>query len=142
MTAATANVERPRRDGAVVRYGLKAGVRIHQGTIVQWDATAAAGPAAPAVAGNNNVYLGVAITAADNRTGAAGAVSVEVQRQGAFYFPFETGHKPEIGGKALVVDNQTVSENEPNARAPCGIVIDSDDDGVWVLWGASDLRAD
>ena len=141
MTAATANVSRPRRDGDVTRYGVAAGAHIHQGTIVQYSTAAAAGPATTAVSGDQNIYLGVALDAADNRTGAAGDLEVDVIRAGAFYFPFRTGSKPGIGDKAYVDDNQTVSSVSAS-QASCGIVIDSDDDGVWVLWGASDIRAD
>ena len=140
MTAATQNVSRPRRDGAVTRYGVAANVQIHQGTIVQYSGVAA-GPATPAVSGETNVYLGVSLDAADNRTGAAGDLEVDVIRSGAFYFPFPSGSKPALGAKAYVDDDQTVS-SDSSSKAPCGIVIDSDEMGVWVLWGASDISGD
>ena len=127
MTALSAPADRPWRAGDQLTLGVAATTRIWQGGIVE----IAGGYAQSATAGAGKRYYGVALTTADNRTGAAGDVTVTVRRRGAVYMQVTAGDKPVIGDLAYIIDDSTVAATA-GGRSALGRTIGADDDGVWV----------
>lgn len=110
---------------------LAAGVLVLQGSLVATKD----GLALPAAADATQVVHGRANYGADNRVGAAGAVTVEVER-GIFAWdndaaaPVTQAH---LGKPAYAVDDHTVSSsNASNSRPQAGVVYQIDDAGVWI----------
>lgn len=127
MSALSADVSRPVREGAVIAgVPLQAGAKVRQGSLLEIDA---AGRVAPAVKGAGKTYFGVALGPADNTGGAAGALKVDVLRRATVHFS-KTGAAVR-GKKAYAADDDTVTDAPAGASA-CGRIVDADDDGVWV----------
>lgn len=83
---------------------VAAGANIHRGALVALDAQGNAIPAAPA----SPVLRGIALVAADNTGGLAGAITVETRR-GTFVLKNNgTLTRAHIGKPAYVVDDETV----------------------------------
>ncbi len=127
MTALSADRDAARRDGKLFIASLVAAANVYAGALLEVDA---AGRVKPATKGADKVYLGVAQHAADNSSGSAGDQKVLVHRGEAFHFA-KTGTAV-IGKDAYVVDDNTVTDDSTGA-SKLGRIIDSDDDGVWVL---------
>lgn len=115
---------------------VAAATLIHQGSLVAIDD----GFAVPARAEAGLVAAGRAEFGADNRSGAAGDASVEVQR-GVYAWendPAAPVTQALVGKPCFVLDDQTVSASgAPDAggvptRPEAGIVYQLDDQGVWV----------
>ena len=128
MTALAENVSRAFRPGDVVNLPVAAGAHVRQGGFLEYDA---AGHVAPAAKGTSaELYAGVALEPADNRNGAAGAMSVSVRRRGAFRFAVLGTAVP--GKLAQLEDDNTVTDDAAG-REPCGLIVAADGaDHVWV----------
>lgn len=121
---------------------VAASTKIYQGALVGLDS------AGRAVAGTSNAtarsILGRARALADNSSGAAAAISVEVER-GCFKFANSSSTDAltsvDVGQPCYVVDDQTVARTPGTGTAPrmvAGMVMGVDSDGVWVqLLGGS-----
>lgn len=121
---------------------VAASTKIYQGALVGLDS------AGRAVAGTSNAtarsILGRAAALADNSSGAAAAISVEVDR-GCFKFANSSSTDAltsvDVGQPCYVVDDQTVARTPGTGTAPrmvAGMVMGVDSDGVWVqLLGGS-----
>ena len=129
MTALTRDTDRLMRDGAQILLGLKAGVTIRAGALVRHDG-AYVNNLTP---NENDQIAGVALQgAANTATGAAdGDVSIRIARRRAFYFAAVAGSVPAAGARAFADDNNTVT-SAAAGHPVIGLVIDADDDGVWV----------
>lgn len=115
---------------------VAASTKIYQGALVGLDS------AGRAVAGTSNAtarsILGRARALADNSSGAAAAISVEVER-GCFKFAnsatTDALTSVDVGQPCYVVDDQTVARTPGTGTAPrmvAGMVMGVDTDGVWV----------
>ncbi len=131
MTALTNDRHTPRRDGDLISIPVKAATTIYAGAMVIADA----GYAAPGKTAENLVFLGRAEEFADNSAGGAGDVSIRVRRPGVFRWENSAGAgaiaQAEVGSKAYMVDDQTVTKTAAGATA-IGTILEVDDDGVWV----------
>lgn len=127
MAAQTADAHRPWRDGELVEnVPVAASARVYAGSIVAIDAS---GDVAAAAKGAGKTYFGIAVTGADNTSGAAGARTVAVRRKATARFA-KTGTA--VRGKAAyVADDQTVTDVS-TAASKVGRIVDIDADGVWV----------
>lgn len=125
MTALSKNISRTWRDGDIVTVPVAASSNVRQGSLVEIDG----GNVKPAVKAANKVIFGVAIEPADNTSGAAAAIEVAVRRNGAHRFAKDA--TAVVGKDAYVVDDNTVTDKAAGS-SKCGVIIDSDDDGVWV----------
>lgn len=110
---------------------VAANTQVFQGSLVALKD----GFAVPAAADATQVVIGRANTGADNRGGAPGGASVEVER-GVFAWAND-GAAPVtqalVGKPCFVLDDQTVSaSSSSNTRPQAGIVYQIDDDGIWV----------
>lgn len=106
MTAATADRSTTYSLADLLAIPVEAATRIWAGTMVCVNAAGYAVPAADAV---GNQFEGVAEAQADNRLGAAGAISVVVRRKGRFRFAAETAvDQTAMGACVYVHDDQTV----------------------------------
>ena len=125
MTALNKDISREYRAGDLVIVGLEKAAVVRQGSLLQ---IAADGFVKAAVKAANATYFGVS---EEGKTGGAadGDVTVQVRRKGAFYFA-RSGTAAR-GKKAYVLDDNTVTDVAAGASA-CGLIIDTDDDGVWV----------
>ncbi len=110
---------------------VKAGAMIFQGALVAADG----GLAVPAAARAGLVVLGMARAGADNRSGAAGAVSVEVER-GVFAWGNDAAApvtQALLGKPVYAVDDQTVAATDGGGTRPvAGTLYQLDDAGVFV----------
>lgn len=130
MASQTRNEDRPHRDGAIVgAVPAQANVHIYQGALVEIDGN---GRVKPAAAGGDKAYFGIALDECDNNPGTAGQRSVDVRRRGAVRM--QKSGTAVVGKRAYVVDDQTVTDDDAG-RSAAGIIIDADDDGVWVELG-------
>ncbi|MFN3985732.1 MAG: hypothetical protein ACK4KV_09580 [Rhodocyclaceae bacterium] len=115
-------------------YGLAAGVIAYAGAIAALNAS---GVAVPGSTATGLVALGRFAHGADNSGGAAGAVTVEVER-GVFRYENSAAADEitaaDIGTRCYLVDDQTVAKTHAtNTRSVAGYVDDVDELGVWVL---------
>lgn len=121
----------PSRDGLVMAFPVKAGVKIHAGALVVLDA----GYAKPGVKADGLVFVGRAAQQADNAGGADGAAQVLVQRKRVFRWKNSAGGgkvaQADVGGAAYIADDETVTKTAAGA-SKAGTVLAVDDDGVWV----------
>ncbi len=127
MTALSSDRDTRSRDGKFFVASLAAAANVYAGALLEVDAT---GRVKPAAKGADKTYMGVARHAADNTSGSAGDEKVLVQRGEAFHFK-KTGTAV-VGKDAYVADDNTVTDDSTGA-SKLGRIIDSDDDGVWVL---------
>lgn len=119
-----------------VSVPVAASTKIYQGALVGLDS------AGRAVAGTSNAtaraIIGRAKALADNSSGLAAAISVEVER-GCFKFANSSStdalSSVDVGQPCYVVDDQTVARTPGTGtapRTPAGMVMGVDTDGVWV----------
>lgn len=134
MAALTQDRNTRWREGQQVRHPMAAAAKVYAGALVFLDED---GNATSSVAAGKSV-AGVAQEAMDNSAGAAGAASVLVKR-GVFHFHNSAGGdeigRAELMGAAYAADDQTLAKTDGGeaARPFAGLVVDVDDDGVWVL---------
>ncbi len=127
MAKLTANISRVHRDGRVVdNVPVAASANIRQGSILEIDNS---GRVKPATKGASKKYFGVAQAAADNSSGAAGAIKVSVLRDAAVLC--DKSGTAVRGKDAYVIDDNTVTDVSA-AASKLGVIIDTTDEGVWV----------
>ncbi|GLQ20498.1 hypothetical protein ACFFUB_00440 [Algimonas porphyrae] len=121
------------RKPGLVAHPVAATAVIHSGAIVVLNGDDFAQPGT-AAAGLRSV--GRAIESCDNSAGGNGDARITVQRDLAQRYdndgvaPVTREH---IGGSAYIVDDHTVSSDATD-RSAVGIVLDVDEDGVWILF--------
>ena len=131
MAALAQDRHTPRRDGDIVVVPVKKATKIYAGAMVIADG----GYATPGKKGANLAFLGRAEEAADNTNGENGDLSIRVRRPGVFRWENSAGAgaiaQAQVGTKAYMVDDQTVTKTAAGATA-IGTILEVDDDGVWV----------
>ncbi|MGD2079959.1 MAG: hypothetical protein PVJ36_02360 [Nitrospirota bacterium] len=133
MASLTADRNTAMRDGQVVSLPVAASERIFAGALVARDAN---GYAAPGATATGLLGAGRAEAQADNSSGSAGDVSVEV-RKGVFKFENSAGADEitaaDMGADCYIVDDQTVARTDgTGTRSVAGRVFDVEGGGVWV----------
>lgn len=131
MAAATTAINTPTRAGDFTAIPVAAATSIYQGTLVARDAAGNLVSAADAV---GLKVIGRAEETVDNSAGVAGDLTCRVQR-GTFRFQNDVTNavdKSHIGTVCYVLDNQTVDTDGGTNNIKAGLVVDVDDDGVWV----------
>lgn len=103
--AVTANQITKRQDGARRSYPVAASTRIYEGTLVFINA---AGYADDDTATGVNAFAGVAVAEADNSSGSAGDVNVEVYTDGDFQLVSSGLAQTDVGMPAYADDNYAV----------------------------------
>lgn len=128
MAALTADRNSPIRAGDMYGRPVAANAVIFAGALVCLDAS---GNAVPGTEAEGLTADGRADTHANNAGGAAGAMQVTV-RKGIFRWD-NAGDidRTDIGGTAYIDDDQTVTATSTE-RSAAGVIVDVDDDGVWV----------
>lgn len=132
----TADRNTARRAGTDFSAPVAAATKIYAGGIVCLDAS---GNATPGAAATTLTPVGRAKATVDN-TGAAGVLSVEVER-GVFKYANSAAAdlitRAEIGDVCYIVDDATVAKtNGGSTRSRAGLICDVDADGqVWVELG-------
>jgi hypothetical protein len=116
--AVTANQIIQKREGRR-SYPVAASVRIYEGTLVFLTAT---GYATDVTASGVNGFLGVAIGEADNSSGSAGAITVEVWPSGEFVLEGTGFAQSDVGSTAYAEDNYTIGVSISTASVPIGMV--------------------
>ena len=66
-------------------------------------------------------FAGVALEQGDNASGAAGAISIRVQKTGEFEFAIASASQSDVGSAAYILDDQTVDTTSTNGIA-CGYI--------------------
>ncbi len=132
MAALAADRLTETRAGESFAYDVEAGKKIFAGSLVVLNAD---GHAEPGKAAAGLVCVGRAEARADNTGGADGDVTATCRR-GAFLWENDVsaGGKikaADVGKKAYVLDDQTVTKTA-TSRSAAGTVVQVDDDGVWV----------
>jgi len=103
--AVTANQVVKRQDGERRSYPVAASVRIYEGTLVY---VTAAGYATNVTATGVNGFLGIAVKEADNSSGSAGDINVEVYTSGDFELTSSGLAQTDVGMPAYGDDNYAV----------------------------------
>lgn len=121
------------RDGKTFARKVAATVKIYQGGLTCLSAT---GYATPGAVATTLTADGIALQTVDNSDGAAGDLTVEVEK-GTFQFKNSAAADAitiaEIGDDCYVVDDETVAKtNGTNTRSVAGKIVDVDAQGVWV----------
>ena len=130
MTALSSSYDAGRKEGALIRYPLGAGVHIRKGGLLA--VAAATGLVQPASDSAGLVFVGVAYEEADNTLGAAGAKSVRVLKTGVFTYAKAGAAQSDVGKTAFVVDDATVSTAATTDSLACGVVVGIADMSVQV----------
>lgn len=143
MTAATETRLPVRREGRYIPVDVAASTKLFKGTMVAHDSS---GNAVKASADATLVVLGMAREEADNSSGSAGDIVVEVEF-GVFRFENSSGGDAiaadDIGAVCYAADDQTVAlTSNSGARPVAGVIFDVDSDGVWVQFGPDIHAAD
>ena len=135
MAALKADTHTPMKDGELVSFKVKAGVKIYAGAIVVSDA----GYAKPGVKAASLIYLGRAEEQVDNSAAGAadGDKSVLVRRGRAFKWANAAGGgavtQAEVGSAAYILDDQTVTKTATGAtKTDPAVVLGVDSGGVWI----------
>ena len=135
MAATTVSIVTPTRPGNIIVVPVAATTKILQGTLVCRNA---AGNAVPGSDTASLVVLGIAAEEVDNTAGAAGDVTVQVERKKAFYLQNDPTNPVTIAsigtaGAAVIKDNQTVCVAAGATNdIPVGKPLEVDANGVWV----------
>ena len=123
MAALTGPYDARPKVGDLIAYPLAANTKIYKGALVALNA----GYAQPAHDDPGVQFVGVAHETKDNAGGAAGAVSVRVQKNGAYTYA-KAGAAPADAGKPVfVVDDNTVSTAATANSLACGHVTEVPD---------------
>lgn len=140
MTAASYDLETPRREGKLLSLPVAGTVKIYANTLVAMDST---GYARPARASTTDKIIGRATSYVDNTNGTDGldqygnALRIELETG---IFRFANGDSITMaanrGDVAYAVDDATVAKgSNSNARVVAGRIVDVDSLGVWVAVG-------
>lgn len=121
------------RNGSRLNLALAAAIVIYAGALVARDGSGNATPGATATTLRG---VGRAAETVDNSAGAAGDVTVEIEK-GIFRFGNSASTDEitaaDIGNDCYIVDDQTVAKtNGSSTRSVAGKVFDVDAQGVWV----------
>jgi len=116
--AVTANQIIQKREGRR-SYPVAASVRIYEGTLVFLTAT---GYATDVTASGVNGFLGVAVGEANNSSGSAGDITVEVWPEGEFVLEGTGFAQSDVGSTVYAEDNYTVGVSISTASVPIGMV--------------------
>jgi hypothetical protein len=116
--AVTANQVIEKREGRR-SYPVAASVYIYEGTLVFLTAT---GYATNVTATGVNGFVGVAVGEADNSSGSAGDLTVEVWAEGEFVLQGTGFAQADVGSKVYAEDNYTVGVSISTASVPIGMV--------------------
>jgi len=116
--AVTANQVIEKREGRR-SYPVAASVKIYEGTLVFLTA---AGYATDVTATGVNGFVGVAVEQADNSSGSAGDITVEVWAEGEFVLQGTGFAQADVGSKVYAEDNFTVGVSISTASVPIGMV--------------------
>ena len=116
--AVTANQVIEKREGRR-SYPVAASVHIYEGTLVFLTA---AGYATDVTATGVNGFVGVAVGEADNGSGSAGDLTVEVWAEGEFVLQGTGFAQADVGSKVYAEDNYTVGVSISTASVPIGMV--------------------
>ena len=129
MAALTQDRNTPRRTGDLFSHPVAAGVRIFAGSLVLLDGS---GNAIPGAVAANLHAAGMARTVADNRNGAAGELSVGVEK-GLFGFATDgTITRAQLETVVYVQDDQTVTATAAG-RSAAGVLKDLEGTGPTAL---------
>lgn len=113
--AATADREAQRKDGRLQNYAAGA-VKIFKGTLV--SRRVGDGYAYPARSGTStDVFLGVSFEYVDNSGGAAGALSLRVEKEGSYVFLQSGFAQTDIGATVYASNDNTVTKTSSNNQA-------------------------
>jgi hypothetical protein len=128
-----------RKLGVKSEIPVAAAVTIYAGSMVMVDSAGYARPAAASV--TNRGVPGVATAKADNASGAAGAIKVEVQ-EGEFLFAADTLGQDDLGAIMYADDDQTIDETQATNCPRVGYLAEyvSASSG-WVRIGLAESRA-
>ncbi len=121
----------PMRDGRMIVIGVAAATLIEAGKLV---AVSAAGYAVPAADTAGLKVMGRAAERVDNTAGAAGDLSVEIDRQAAFLLKISTTSpvaQADIGSNVMVEDAATVAKDTTNDIV-AGKLLGFESGGAWV----------
>jgi len=131
MSALTAYRNTPSRDGSPFEGPVAATTEIFAGSLIARDSS---GNLVPVTATTGLVGAGRAEEYVDNSTGAAADVNC-AYKAGVFRWANgDTITKAHIGDTAYGFDDQTV-KRVSTGLSPVGVIVDVDDDGVWVRTG-------
>lgn len=130
MAALTTDRETPRRSGDIITLPAAAAKKFYAGALCARDAS---GNATPGATATTILGVGRVREQVDNSSGAAGAVTVSIEK-GIFRWA-NSATDPvvasDIGNDCYIVDDQTVSHTDTN-QSVAGKVFDVDSLGVWV----------
>ena len=128
MAASTGPREASKKVGELQNYKMGA-VKINKGTLV--FARAADGFAYPArtLANITDLFLGVAYETVDNSAGAAGALSLRVEKQGSYVFPIAGAVQTQIGAIVYASDDQTLTAASSTSVVAVGKIREIIDSG-------------
>ncbi|MEM8954354.1 MAG: hypothetical protein AAGD22_09410 [Verrucomicrobiota bacterium] len=131
MAAATEDRDTARRSGNIIPIDVAAATTIYNGTLVANDASGNAVPASDAA---GLQVQGTATEQADNATGVAGDIQVEVTREPVLMDNSVTNalDKSHVGTDCYVEDDQTVSSSGGTNSIVAGRVLEVTEDGVWI----------
>lgn len=131
MAAATEDRDTARRSGNIIPIDVAAATTIYNGTLVANDASGNAVPASDAA---GLQVQGTATEQADNATGVAGDIQVEVTREPVLMENSATNalDKSHVGTDCYVEDDQTVSSSGGTNSIVAGRVLEVTEDGVWI----------
>ncbi len=125
MTALSNSYDARRKDGALVRYPLGAGVHVHKGGLLA--VASATGLVQPVSDSAGLVFVGVAYEGSDNTGGAAGAKTVRVLKTGIYTYAKTAAVQSDTGKTAFAVDDGTVSTAPTTDSVACGVVVGAPD---------------
>ena len=112
---------------------VAASTKIYAGAMV--SVVSGTGYAIPAADTASHVVMGRAAAQADNTSGAAGAISVEVET-GCFKYAVSSVTQANVGQNATVVDDQTVGVAAGTTNdIVAGKILEIATDGAWVEIG-------
>lgn len=131
--ALSANRNTVERANNLFHFPVAASTKIYQGSLVCVNSS---GLAVPASTSTTLKCVGRAEQVADNSSGLAGEIKIQVKR-GCFKFANSVGADlialKDVGGNAYLVDDQTLAlTNGSNTRSIAGIIRDVEGDGVWI----------
>jgi hypothetical protein len=117
--AVTENQIVKRQDGTRRSYPVAASVKIYEGTLVFLTA---AGYATDVTATGVNGFVGIAVEQADNSSGSAGDIVIEVWSEGDFELTGTGFAQADVGSKVYAEDNYTIGVSISSASVPIGMV--------------------
>ena len=139
MTALAGSYDPKRKEGQLIRYPLAAGAHVYKGALV--CVVTATGLLAAGADAAGVVCVGVAHEEGNNvagavqydgtvTSGAAGAVSVRVEKTGVYLYHKTGAVQTDVGKTAFLVDDNTVATTATTDSVHCGVVCGLVDTGM------------